>query len=416
MLLVGLVLLPFFLGEVIAGDRNEREGFVLFCPCMGRFGNQVETFLGTFQFAKQLNRTLVLPPFLEFPYGQREATVVPFDRIFQVEPLKEFHRVITMEEFMSTLAANVWPKEERKVFCWTPRESAYGKKEDVSCQAKEGNPFGPFWDHYEVDFADDVYFGDLGYEVAEPKVAAKWLRSYPISEFPVLAFSSAPAAFPIEPENRFIQQFFRWSEQVQREAEEFVNVHLKRPFVGIHLRNGADWTRACEHVDPEYHFFASAQCTGDFFEFGPPTKELCLPSHSTIIKDLKAEVERLEAKSVFVSSDHDFMLSELNAAFNKSIGIRKMPTDNPYVSLAVLDLADHLIANCMSTFSGLAVRNRRFSPTAEFKSHSFFGMPKQPVHKAREIVEKIAEREEKAAKAGGQQPPLDIQFGFRDEL
>ena len=38
---------------------------------------------------------------------------IPFDRYFRVEALQQYHRVMTMELFMSELAPEIWPPGNR---------------------------------------------------------------------------------------------------------------------------------------------------------------------------------------------------------------------------------------------------------------------------------------------------------------
>nr|CAG4641534.1 EOG090X02RM [Eurycercus lamellatus] len=320
-----------------------------------RFGNQADHFLGSLAFAKALNRTLALPPWVEYRYGEPKSVQVPFKDYFQLEPLLKYHTVLPMEDFMEQIAPNVWPPNQRKVFCYMAR----GKGSET-CNAKEGNPFGPFWDTFDVDFAGSEFYGPLNYDIHHQDMARKWKEKYPADQFPVLAFTGAPASFPVQDENRQLQKYLVWNEHIKSRAIDFIRSTLPiGPFVGIHLRNGIDWSRACEHVKHSPNLFSAPQCLGYRNELGSATQEMCFPDQETIAKQVKLAVKEYHAKSVFVSSDHDHLIPMLIKTLKRmDIPVHKLANPEPHVDLAILARANYFIGNCISSFSAFAKRER----------------------------------------------------------
>ena len=155
-----------------------------------------------------------------------------------------------MEDFMSELADDVWPQDKgRAAFCYAHR---HGKVAE-SCNAKEGNPFGPFWDTFGVDFDSSQTYGPLHYDVHHTAIAAEWGERYPAEVWPVLAFTGAPASFPVQKENVGLQRYFEWSDEVMERARGFIKENLAGgPYVGIHLRNGVDWVRNLNSIKSSF--------------------------------------------------------------------------------------------------------------------------------------------------------------------
>ena len=159
LLLSVLLVLPLCVGT--QSPSVDPRGYIMYCPCMGRFGNQADHFLGTLGFAKGLDRSLVLPPWVEYQAGRRGSVMVPFDSYFNLTKVAEFHRVVTMEYFFEHLAEKIWPPGERISFCYGERRGPL----DQSCNAKDGNPFGPFWNTFNVSFDRSEMYGPLSYDV-----------------------------------------------------------------------------------------------------------------------------------------------------------------------------------------------------------------------------------------------------------
>ncbi|VDK38790.1 unnamed protein product [Anisakis simplex] len=104
---------------------------------------------------------------------------------------------------------------------------------------------------------------------------------------------------------------------------------------------------------------------------------MCKPSLDTILSDVEYEARRIRAKSVFVASDREHYIDELNEklAHLKVFARRRYP-DDALISLAILSESDHFIGNCVSTFSSFVYRQRKYTSLdhrSQMNSTSFFG-------------------------------------------
>ncbi|XP_067662522.1 GDP-fucose protein O-fucosyltransferase 1-like isoform X1 [Haliotis asinina] len=355
MITVIVILIFNFIGQ-LNSEEVDSNGYIAYCPCMGRFGNQADQFLGALRFASSINRTLILPPWVEYRRGQSRSVQVAFDTYFKVSEVAKFHRVITMERFMKKLAPTLWPPGQRISFCHSER--TYGEKKN-DCNAKDGNPFASFWDTYNIDFDKSEFFSPLYYDTESAHEMKRWQKRYPGDKYPVLAFTGPPGAFPVQRADVPLQKYVRWSDKYEKMADDFIAKNIKdKPFIGIHLRNGIDFKRACEHMDSSENMFASPQCVGYRGEKGKATKETCYPSDKSVVKKVKAEVKRLNAGTVFVATDDRDLIDVMQKAMKKVKFVKQSSPASPHLDLAILGKADHFIGNCISTFTAFAKRER----------------------------------------------------------
>lgn len=55
-----------------------------------------------------------------------------------------------------------------------------------------------FYFQFNIEFSDSEYFGpNLNYDVNRGEMAKQWNNKFPVEKWPVLAFTGAPAAFPL---------------------------------------------------------------------------------------------------------------------------------------------------------------------------------------------------------------------------
>ncbi|XP_064393051.1 GDP-fucose protein O-fucosyltransferase 1-like isoform X2 [Halichondria panicea] len=357
------------------GARGEKQtykwddrGYILYCPCMGRFGNQAAHFLGSLEFAKTLNRTFVIPPW-------RSYKNVRFTDWFELEPVQSYHKAILMEDFLEQLAPTHWPPSQRTGYCYR----ATGMANENDCEMKYGNPFGPFWEELGVDFVDSN-FTSLGYDVRMDFVRNQWETKYPAEQHPVIALKGAPAKYPVRKEHRHLQKYLKWSKRKLNEAQEYINNTIgDNPYIAIHLRMGKDWEKACESAVGRDSFMESGQCLEDIPN-AKIDKDVCLPSMEVVKRHLLALLRKTGIKSLFVASDVEAEKYNMQTYIGRRYGIYYLSPQLPQLDLVVMSKADYFIGNCVSSFTAFVKRDRDVNN----KPTEFFGLEQLKINHAKQ--------------------------------
>ena len=376
--MLGLLLITALCLNVGGFSTPDPSGYIAYCPCMGRFGNQADHFLGSLSFAKRINRTLIVPPWITHEYGAARYgnNFVPYDRWFSVDSLREYHRVITMEDFMENLAPSFWPPDQRFVYC---HPMAMERSDDKkTCPAKSGNPFKPFWDNFRIDFAVSKPFPE---GLSHYDSSQRWLKAFPPDQHPVLALMGAPAPYPVREEDRHLQKYVAFSDSVKDFSDNYIAQHVQRPLAGVHLRNGIDWVRACDRVNGTFDsFMSSPQCVGyDRRNRIALTNEMCLPPPDTIREHVISVLKSSGAKTLFIASDADDMKQSFLEWIRQAslpVKVLKLDENSLIRDLSVLIESDSFIGNCVSSVTAFVVRKRE----SRGRPSQFFGLFRKTGH------------------------------------
>jgi hypothetical protein len=194
-----------------------------------------------------------------------------FNLKFFDSSLRQFDpHVITLEEFMQTVAPTLWPENQRIVRCFDPRmdEPCRPHDQDPSrahaaptrCRV-DGIPSALFWESFGISFIGHQGHGSP-FEHNVAKMQRMWEERLPVSLYPVLALSSPPALYPLPQEHRAMQRLLTWNQPLLLKFRTEMDTLTKgQKVLAFHLRGGTDWTSMClREVVGRREFMSSPQC------------------------------------------------------------------------------------------------------------------------------------------------------------
>ena len=163
---------------------------LIFCPCMGRFGNQIDHYISMLDFSREIHRRLILPPFIVF---KSKIKLVPFDSIFQLEEISKFTEVISpknypLEKIQTFSCPESWLSKDGLIKC------SDCKTKNLGCTIS-GNPHATFWETLGVSFLNSKKY-----------ISGNWGHA----DDEILALSGSAKSFPAPQTLNHVTKFFKF--------------------------------------------------------------------------------------------------------------------------------------------------------------------------------------------------------------